>query len=646
MAFFFIPAEVSAKDYTVSSPDKHLSVTVSVTDIILYSVKCEGDVIIAPSTISMTLNSGNVLGTMASVKAVETKSHLETISTPFYRKKEALDSYNKLIIQFRGGYSLEFRAYNDAAAYRFTTEMNEELSITEEAATFNFEGNPYCRVTYSDSETSDPFQCSFESLYDYVKLSSFREGELAYLPVMVELENGYKVVITESNIESFPGMFLTADGPGFTSEHAAFPSKVRTEKGKFRQTVSARSETIAETEGVRTFPWRIIAVSKDEKSFPVSDIVYLLASPNRIGDVSWIKPGRTTWDWWSDWKIYNVDFLAGINTRTYQYFIDFAASKGLEYVILDEGWSPDGKGDVMSVVPEIDLQEIIDYAAARNVGVILWSVSYVLDAKLEEACDKYGSMGIKGFKVDFTDRNDQQAVEMLYRILQTAADHHLIIDSHGMCQPAGLNRTYPNLVNVEGVYGMEQSKRQEGDMLTYDVTFPYIRMMAGITDYSPGALHNAQGRAFMASYSYPMSQGTRAHQVAFYSILDSPLITLCDSPTDYLREAATTDFICRFPTVWDETRILDGEVGKYIVSARRNGNSWYIGGITGREKRSYKLPLSFLTDDDSHSIELFCDGLNAERTGEDFVIRNYTVTKKDTLEIEMVTGGGFAAIIQ
>ena len=393
----------------------------------------------------------------------------------------------------------------------------------------------------------------------------------------------------------------------------------------------------------RHFPWRALAIAEQETSLPTNNLVYLLASPNRIGDTSWIKPGKVAWDWWNDWNITGVDFKAGINTQTYKYYIDFASRNGIEYVVLDEGWSE--PLDILKVNGDIDLRELVRYAASKKVDLVLWAVSYVLDNNLERACEIYSKMGIKGFKVDFMNRDDQVVTEQLYRIASTAARYHMLIDYHGMYKPAGMNRTWPNVINFEGVWGLEQMKWSRDDMVVYDVTFPFIRMLSGPVDYTQGAMRNAVKSEYVPNNSNPMSQGTRARQVAEYIVFDSPLVMLCDNPTAYMKEQETVDFITDIPTVWDETRILQGALGKFIVTARRSGDKWYVGGLTDWSERDLSLDLSNLVKG-QHNAVLYRDGINAVRNGTDYRIEPVEIQSKKPFLVHMAPGGGFVLVIE
>lgn len=440
--------------------------------------------------------------------------------------------------------------------------------------------------------------------------------------------------VAEFNFAGDPGLF------------AAVPDSCYLHERRCQEKVATRHDYIARVEGTRTYPWRILAVADEDRELPTNDLVYALAAENRIGDCSWVKPGKVAWEWWNDWGLTGVDFEPGINTRTYKAYIDFAADYGLEYVVLDEGWSDPKAGDVMSVVEQIDLPELVRYADAKGVGLMLWVVGNVLDAKLEEACSYYAGLGIRGFKVDFIDRDDQKAVELVYRLARVAAAHRLVLDIHGVYKPTGQNRTYPNIVNFESVFGLEELKWSNPDMPLYDVTFPFIRMVQGPVDYTPGAYRNATREGFRIDYRNPMSQGTRAHQVAAYVVFDAPLVMLCDSPTRYMADEACTRFIASLPVVFDTTRVLAGEIGEYIVTARKRQDCWYVGGLTGWTPRTLDVDLSLLDPGREYTATLLADDGRSAAEPARYALSTQRVTSATRLQIPVAPGGGFALKIE
>jgi alpha-glucosidase len=379
-------------------------------------------------------------------------------------------------------------------------------------------------------------------------------------------------------------------------------------------------------------------ISTEDRQLANNDMMQRLAEPSRIVDESWIKPGKVAWDWWNDWNVTHVDFKAGINVPTYKYYIDFAAANKLEYIIIDEGWSDDY--DLTKT--KLDIQQIVDYGKQKKVGVILWSTWYAITRDADGLFAKYSKMGVKGFKIDFIDRDDQKVVVSLYDLAQKAATNHLMIDYHGMYKPSGIQRTFPNVINCEGVKGLENMKWGTDNQPGYDVSIPFIRMLSGPMDYTPGAMRNASKSAFRPVNSNPMSQGTRSHQLAMYTIFEAPLQMLSDNPTAYMREKESTDFIAAVPTTFDETVAVDGKVGEYVTVARRKGSTWYAGSMTNWSDRKINIDLSFLGEGKYKAI-IFEDGINADRDATDYIRKEIAVTAKDHLEIPMASGGGWAA---
>jgi len=638
------------KQYTLQSPDKDITVTIEAGEQLTYAVTHGNTCILAPSPIGMQLDNGTKLGTKPVVKSAKTRSVNQTLPSPLYKKAEIPEVFNELTLTFKGNYKVIFRAYDAGVAYRFETNFRKPIIIENETADFNFNADyqgliPYVlrRAGQEGDLISQQFYNSFENTYTRTNLSQMDPEKLAFLPLLVELNDGKKAVITEADLEDFPGLYLynPQGGNGLSAMHAGYP-KTREQGGhnNLQWIVKERESYVAKTAGKRAFPWRIVAISENDKELADNDLVYLLASPNRIGDVSWIQPGKVAWDWWNAWNIYGVDFPAGINNDTYKYYIDFASQYGIEYVILDEGWAVNKKADLFQVVPEIDIQELVDYGAERNVGIVLWVGYAAIDKDMEHVCQHYADMGVKGFKVDFMDGDDQMIVDFYYRMAKTAARHHLFIDFHGAYKPTGLNRTYPNVLNHEGVYGLEQAKwDNNSDLVTNEVTIPFIRMLAGPLDYTQGAMKNANKNNFAAIYTEPMSQGTRCRQLAEYVIFESPFNMLCDSPSNYMKEEECTQFIANVPTTWDETEVLDGKVGEYLVIARRKDFHWYVGAITNWEERDLYLDLSVLPNFGAKSGHIFRDGPNANRVARDYVSEQVQVMG-NKVKVHLAKGGG------
>ena len=639
------------KKYQIKSPDQNLKVEVTVAEKVTFSILQE-DKKLMDSEVSLTLQDGEVLGKNAKVSKVTKSAVDEEIKAPFYKKDVVKDVYNQMNLAFRGKYGLIFRVYNDGVAYRFTTSRKGELVVANEGAVYNFPEDYKTFTAYANSTQptfEEQFANSFEQAYVNESISDLNEKRLKILPLLVDLNDGRKLCITEADMEDYPGMFLSTDGKSssFKGVYAPYPKeKVQGGHNNLEMEIRSRENYIAKTSGTRNFPWRTFILSNSDKDLADSDMVYRLASPSRVSDISWIKPGKVAWDWWNNWNIYGVDFRSGINNDTYKYYIDFASKHGIEYVILDEGWAVNMEADLMQVVPEIDLEELVAYGKSKNVGIVLWAGYWAFARDMENVAKHYSEMGIKGFKVDFLNRDDQEMVNFVYKASEVCAKYKMFVDFHGVFKPTGLQRTYPNVLNYEGVNGLEQMKWSPAsyDQMKYDVTIPFIRMIAGPMDYTQGAMHNATRDAYYQINSQPMSQGTRCHQLAAYVIFESPFNMLCDSPSNYMREEECTAFISEVPTVWDETIALDGKVSEYVAIARRAGNDWYVGAMTNWTARDMVLNLSFLGEGE-YSLELFKDGVNADRIGIDYKKEVISVPADRKLNIHLAPGGGYAARI-
>ena len=635
------------KGIELKDPSGKIQLNVMLGNTVTYSVSHGEDVVIETSPVSMTLTDGTVFGKEPRLKKKKYRTENQMIYPPIYRKQSIKDHFNELTLEFKGGYSLVFRAYEDGVAYRFISDLKKPFMVESEQAVFNLPNNPKVFAATPKGRKIDgvenQYHSSFQNTYRHVELSKWDKSRLAFLPVLSESENGKKVCIKEAHLLNYPGMFLkvSSDNKGFYGEFAAYPKDISVEVRGLKGMVKTREPYIAKVEGRTVFPWRVMVISEKDTDLLCSDMVYKLATPAAEADYSWIKPGKVAWDWWNDWNLYGVDFRAGVNTETYKYYIDFASKFGIEYVILDEGWAVAGPADLFQIVPEIGMEELIRYADSKKVGLILWAGYRAFDLDMERVCKHYSAMGIKGFKIDFMDRDDQYMVDFNRRCAETGAKYKLLIDLHGTHKPTGLQRTYPNAINFEGVHGLEEMKwAQPGtDQVTYDVTMPFIRMVAGPLDYTQGAMNNANKENFKAVYSEPMSQGTRCRQLAQYIIFDSPLNMLCDAPTNYLKEEECTKFIAAIPTVWEETKALCGEVGKYLAMARQKNDVWYVGALTNWDSRDMELDLSFLGEGE-YKAEIFEDGINADRVGKDYKRKVIPVPADRRLKIHMASGGG------
>jgi alpha-glucosidase len=530
-----------------------------------------------------------------------------------------------------------FRAYNEGVAYRFETALpSAEVTVRSEEAGLRFAVD--CTAYYPEEQS---FFSHNERHFLPRALVDLAPKNLASIPVVVDAGD-VRIAIAESDVEDYPGLWLR--GTSGRGLDATFPPVALEESPKNDRDVpvTRTADYIARTRGTRTYPWRILGVARRDADLVANPLVYLLASPSRIADTSWIVPGKVAWDWWNANNISGVDFRAGVNTDTYKAYIDFAARHGLQYVILDEGWYK--LGNVLDVVPEIDMEALAAYARERKVGIILWVIWKSLDDQLDAALDRFERWGIKGLKIDFMQRDDQAVVNFYHRVTGAAARRHMLVDYHGGIRPALMTRTWPNLVTTEGVRGMEWSKWSAHTHPEHDVTLPFTRMFLGPMDYTPGAMVNAARGSFAPLFSRPMSQGTRCHQLAMYVVYESPLQMLADSPTNYEREPDAMAFLDTVPTTWDETRVLDGRIADFVVVARRSGKAWYVGAMTDWSPRDLEIDLSFLAAG-RYRIDSWEDGPNADRRGEDTRRTSAEVLGGSKMKVRLAEGGGWVARI-
>ena len=637
-----------AKSYTVTSPNGKLKVQVEVGNTLSYQLLMGQSVLVSPSTLSMKTEAGT-WGVGSKLKKASATSHKGTIQAFAYKRSVVSDVYNQLRLQFKEGFSVIFRMYDEGMAYRFVSDTQRELKIEEEEVTVNFPQDWTSLVPYVNDagDREDQLHTSFESKYTRCVISKLKTNRLIFSPLMVEAENGVKLCLAESDVENYPGLFFIGTGKGACIKGVSAPYPKRVKQGghnKLQLQGKERAPYLVKSRAGQQFPWRIVNVATEDLQLLDNDMVYRLASPNRIGDVSWVKPGKVEWEWWNDWGLYGVDFKAGVNTETYKCYIDFASRNGIEYVILDEGWAVNLKADLFQVVPEIDLKEIIDYGKAKYVGIILWAGYYAFVRDMERVCKHYSEMGVKGFKIDFMDRDDAACVDFEFRAAATTAKYKMLCDLHGTHKPTGLNRTYPNVVNFEGVRGLENNKwgaYPKYDQVQYDVIVPFLRMLAGPMDYTQGAMLNGTRETYRPSNSEPMSQGTRTHQLAEYVIFLSPLNMLCDSPMHYDENPECTEFIAKIPTVWEETIPLQSVIGEYVAVARRNGDKWYVGATTSWTARDLTLDLTPLKVAGRKAVA-FYDGVNADRFAQDYKKKEIEIPQDGKLTVHLAPGGGFA----
>ena len=631
----------AAKDYTVTSPDGHLSVKIDAGKTLTYSIERDGLLLIKPSCLQLTLENGKLWGPSAQIKKAVTRSVDNTVDSPVFKRSQVRDHYNELELQTKE-FNLVFRAYDDGIAWRFVPV--KPVTVKAEDILFSFAQDWPAYIPYVNQHTQTlegQFFSSQESHYTHAKVSEWDRNRLAFLPITVEADGGVKLCIVEADLIDYPGMYLynATSGLSLKGMFAKVPASYEAEDGDtFQRIITSRKDVIAEN--VSVMPWRAVIVVPEAKDLAQSDMTWRLASPQAVADLSWLKPGKVAWDWWNGWNIYGVDFEAGINTQTYKYYIDFASANGIEYIVMDEGWAKNTVLNMKETQPDIDLPELVRYGREKGVGIVLWTIARLFEDQMEELCAQYSAMGIKGWKIDFMDHDDQNMVHFYRNAAAMAAKYHMFVDFHGAYKPVGMSRTYPNVLNYEGVYGLENMKwgNPNVDQVTYDVTIPFTRLVAGPADYTQGAMRNAKKANYRPVGDEPMSQGTRCHQLAEYVIFDAPLSMLCDSPSNYMREQECTEWIAKVPTVWDETVALAGEIGEYVVMARRKGDVWYVGALNNWEPRDLELDLSFLPA--GTEVEIMADGVNAHRAARDY---KKTEAKLDgkPVKIHLAPGGGW-----
>lgn len=639
LAELFLKSTLFSANYQVVSPDGQIYANITVNEDTRYEVYFKKEIVISSSSIAVTLENGQVLGKNDQVKKV-IEHFVSAYEKPVLPRKysNVLDEFSELQIDFKNNYSLVFRAYNDGVAYRWKTAFADSIIIQNELVSFNFPQD--AEVLFPEEESKFSHQ---ERLYVPLKLSQITSERFCSTGMLVKLHEGTKIFLSESDLEDYPGMYLKGTAPsglGLRGKFAAYP--LHTKQLNDRSViVSEYADYIAKTNGARYFPWRVMIIADTDAALLESEMIWKLAKPNQLADVSWIKPGKVAWDWWNALNVYGVDFESGVNTETYKYYIDFAHDFGLQYIILDEGWYY--LDNVLKVKEDVNINEIVSYAESKNVGVILWVTWKALDDQLDHAMAQFQNWGTKGIKVDFMQRDDQWMVNYYYKVAKKAAEHKLIVDFHGSYKPTGLYRTYPNVITSEGVVGLENNKWSKKVSPGHDVTLPFIRMVAGPMDYTPGAMINANQDNFRDIFNEPMSQGTRCHQLAMYVVFESPLQMLADNPSNYRREKECMEFLSAVPVTWDDLRVLDAKVSEYIILARKKENTWFLGAMTDWAAREMTIDFQFL-DDGDYSLEIWQDGLNADKHAADFKKIRTTVNNKSKIAIHLASGGGWVAI--
>lgn len=631
----------AADTLQVCSPSGKLCVKVWKNEAIQYLVNYEGRNVMEASSIDMVLSDGVTLSKSVLPKTGSVKQVRDTICPPVAEKRKVIrDAYNQLLIRFKTPFSLEFRAYDDGVAYRIHTRFRDSIIVQDELAIFSCPDKSAAyipEIPMKDNE--DPFKTSFEDLYTYKGLDSFPASSIAYTPLLVTPSINPRIAITESDLEDYPGMFLQGTGSAqLKGVFARYPLELKVAEALYSQArVTRRADYIARTKGTRSFPWRVLIVAAEDRELPSNDLVYRLGSPSRVNDVSWIKPGNITDEWIIDVNLFNVPFKAGRNTASYKYYIDFARRFGFDRIMLDAGWSDNN--DLFSINPDINMDSLLAYGRQKGVKIALWTLALTLERQLDKALEQFNKWGVDFIMTDFIDRDDQLSVQLHQRIAAACAEKKIMIMFHGSYPPKGFNRTYPNAITREGVLGSEYNIWSEKVSPDHDVTLPFTRMLAGSLDYEPGMLYNANKKSFRMIEGVVYSQGTRAHQAALPIIFDSPIQFFAGNPSQGFLEPAYMELIGQLPTTWDETIIPAAEVKEYIITARKSGDDWYLGGITGWSPRDITIKLDFLPAGE-YTATVCKDGVNADRYASDYLLEQVRVNQNTQLPIHMAPGGG------
>ncbi|MFO7671986.1 MAG: glycoside hydrolase family 97 protein [Bacteroidales bacterium] len=622
--------------HQLKSPNGKIEVNIDLSEGIRFSVALNKQLFIENARVDLHFN-GEALGGGAKFKKATSRTENSNVSPVVALKEQVIENhYNELTLSFTNKFSVEFRAFDNGLAYRFVTAIKGEVEVNETA---NFEFADNFKMW---SSPIDAYVSSYEVNYEQGKIADFAQGKNSYLPLLIEHTQGYKMLLTEADIFDYPHMFLKK-AKGNTLEATFPPFPLETELIGDRQSkVTKEAGYIARTVGNRSFPWRLLMMTETDAGLVESNLVYLLARDSEIEETGWIKPGRVSWEWWNASNLYGVDFEAGLNTDTYKYYIDFASKNGLEYILLDEGWSLSTM-DITQPNPVLDLFEIIRYGKEKNVRIILWASWRAIESQFF-VLEKYKEWGVAGIKVDFMDRSDQWMVNFYEKIAREAARNNLLVDFHGAFKPNGLHRAFPNVVSYEGAQGLEYCKWSKSVTPEHNLTLPFIRMVCGPMDYTPGAMRNFHTEEFQPNFSRPGSQGTRCHQLALFVVFESGIQMLADSPSNYEREQESTEFLATVPNTWDELKVLEARVGEYLVVARRKGSTWFVGALNNQTEREFSIDLSFLSDGEKSAV-IMQDGVNTDHFAEDYTRIETTVSNQTKLNLKLAKGGGYAARI-
>jgi len=635
-----VPMAAVAREVKLESPDKRLTAVISIQETVSVTVSDAARELFSIENISLDTDRGLIPMPGAKVRGV-TRASLRSTVIPVIKEKTAQipEIYNSVNVAMQGGCVLVFRLYNDGFAYRIRTNFSENLIIKGENALFSFDAD--AKMTYQQDD--DP-KGHGEMPYVSITMRQVDGSVVGNLPALVEVPGSKRLLLLESDVQDYPYMWLRGNNGKLGISQLAYPETYDTGHSYYsRGSVLTRRDYIAETAGKRDFPWRGVAIANNDGELMTNQLAYLLAPELRIDDPSWIKPGWVMFDWWAKYGVYGVDFEAGVNTATAKYMIDFCKDYGIRYFLFDDGWTVNN--DLSKVMPELDMKEVMRYANQKGVDIMLWVPFCLIDEQMDCAMPLFEEWGVKGLKIDFMDRSDQEINRFYWRVAEMAAKHKMVLNFHGCITPDGLRRAYPNVLTREGLVEFEYNGWTDYVTPGHNCTLPFIRNVVGPQDYIPGTLFNATQNSFRQISATPMSQGTRAHSIAMAVISQSQMQMLPDAPTWYYKEGVCGKFLTAIPVEWDEVKPLQCKVGDYVSVARRSGSSWFVGAITNWDARKLMLDLDFLDEGKTYTMEVIRDGVNASTMAIDYVKETVKVRKGDRIEADMAPGGGWVAKI-
>ena len=630
-------APASAAEHLLASPDGALKITVSDSDgQARYAVAYKGKPLLAPSPLGLVMTGGSLSHGLKITGASPATSDT-TYDLVAGKARTIRDHYNQLSVDFqepegqKRQLRVVVRAYDDGAAFRYVLPKQaglDAVSIRNEETRFDFPADYRCWGL-----NLGKFGTSHEGEFDPVQASKIREHNLYEAPLVCQGANA-AFALAEADLKDYAGLYLTGRGDGGLGVQAKLSPR------RDDPQVAVRTRAGAEV----VSPWRVVMVAPTAGKLIENTLLTTLSTPSKLTDTSWIKPGKTAWDWWNGPSVSGVP-KSGMNDATIKRYIDFAAENGLEYMLIDDGWYLNSGGagtvkpgaDITKTIPEIDMPGLVAYAAQRKVGLWVWAHWKSMDAQMDDALALYEKWGLKGIKVDFMDRDDQPMVDYYHRLLTKAGEHRLMVDLHGAEHPTGLIRTYPHYLTQEGVLGAEYNKWSRRITATHNVTLAYTRLLLGPMDYTPGGFRNVTPAAFNPRNELPYVQTTRGQALAMYVVYDSPFSGVSDSPDTYRDSPAGLDFVSTVPTTWDETRFVTGEISQSVVVARRKGSEWWLGAMTNEAGRTVQVPLDFLGKG-SFAADIRQDGA----TPTDLSASKRTVKRGDVLTLKLAPSGGAA----